>query len=210
MILFKWFKLGGKDARAAPQSSAAQSLATTALPTYPNRKRVLIVDHDPVFLRATSMKLRAAGFQVRTAQDGSEAIAALREKPADAVLMDINLPADVYNGGMGMGSWDGFQLMDWLRGWPTTRGTRFIMVSNSDSPEYRSRAAKLGAVAYLRKPLHDKLLLAALKPPNGTPVNAPPRHLSLTPAQSRTPNGSNAPVENPDAPRSACILAIHL
>ena len=140
------------------------------MPTNPSGKRVLIVDDDAVFVQATSIMLRAAGFQIRAAQDSSAAIEALRDNPVDAVLMDITFPPDVCNGGMG--SWDGFQLMNWLRSLPTTRGARFIMVSNSDSPEYRSRAAKFGAVAYLRKPLHDEQLLAAMNPANGTPVNA--------------------------------------
>ena len=170
MIRFKWFDFGGRKATAAPQLPATESTETAAMPTHPTEKRVLIVDDDAVFVRATSTMLRAAGFQVRAAQGSSEAIETLRDNPVDAVLMDINFPPDVCNGGMG--SWDGFQLMNWLRCLPTTKGARFIMVSNSESPEYRSRAAKLGAVAYLRKPLQDAQLLAAMKPANETPVNA--------------------------------------
>jgi CheY-like chemotaxis protein len=86
---------------------------------------------------------------VRTATK-FEAIAAWRAT-GDAVLMDINFEPDVCNGGMG--SWDGFQLMTWLRGSPAAKGARFIMVSNSDSASDRQRAHKLGAVAYFQKPL---------------------------------------------------------
>ena len=171
MIGFKWFKFGGRNAAAAPQCLTPENLETAAMPSKPNGQRVLIADDDPVFVRATSMKLRAAGFRVRTARDPSEAIVALQDSPADTILLDINFPPDVSNGGMVF--WDGFQLMDWLHGMPIIRDTRFIMVSNSDSPEYRSRAKKLGAVAYLRKPLHDKLLHAAMKTANGSPVDAP-------------------------------------
>ena len=127
-------------------------------------KRVLIVDDDPVFLQATATKLQLAGCRVRTAQESSEAIAALSEQPVDAVLMDINFPPDVCNGGMG--SWDGFQMLNWLRGLGGAQGARFIMVSNSDSASDRQRAQKLGAVAYLQKPLDHDLLFAVLNASN--------------------------------------------
>jgi len=150
MIRFKPFGTRGTTAVAAPQISPAD----------PNAKWILIVDDDPVFVKATSNKLRAAGFNVTAARDSSEAIAALTQNPTDAVLMDIDFPPDVANGGMG--SWDGFQLMTWLRGLFTSKCPRFIMVSSSDSPEFRARAEKLGVVAYLQKPLSSEQLLTAL------------------------------------------------
>lgn len=160
MIRFKWLKFGGRRATPAAQISAAAGMETETNPTNANAKSVLIVDDDAVFVRATSMKLRAAGFQVRSAQGASEALESLRDNAADAVLMDIDFPPDVCNGGMA--SWNGFQLMNWLRGFPKARHARFIMVSNSDAPQYQTRAAKLGAVAYLRKPLEAESLCTAI------------------------------------------------
>ena len=168
MIKFKVFGFGSSE-HATPVSPPAEP-AVPAAPadteetqaTVPG-KRVLIVDDDPVFLEATAMKLRTAGFRVRTAREGSEAIAALGEEPADAILMDIAFDPDVGHGGMG--SWDGFQIMSWLRGNPAASGARFIMVSNSDSASERQRARQLGAVAYFQKPLDYDRLLAVV---NGT------------------------------------------
>ena len=74
--------------------------------------------------------------------------------------MDINFERHVRNGGMG--SWDGFQLMTWLRGNPRARDARFIMVSNSDSAADRHRAQQLGAAAYFHKPLDCDRLLAVV------------------------------------------------
>jgi CheY-like chemotaxis protein len=162
MIKFKLFGFGSGEqtAPASPPPEAAVPAApsdTEGTQANVQGKRVLIVDDDPVFLKATAMKLQTAGFQVRTATEGSEAIAALGEAPADAILMDISFEPDVCNGGMG--SWDGFQIMTWLRGNPAAKGARFIMVSNSDSASDRQRAQQLGAVAYFQKPLaHDRLL----------------------------------------------------
>ena len=164
MIKFKLFGFGDNEKTTPPLSPAAavQEVPTSATGTQTelNGKKVVIVDDDPIFLITTAAKLRSAGFHVRTAKEGSEAIAALGEESADAILMDINFAPDVCNGGMG--SWDGFQIMTWLRGNPAARGTRFIMVSNSDSPSDRQRAKQLGAVAYFHKPLDYDQLYAAV------------------------------------------------
>jgi CheY-like chemotaxis protein len=159
MMKFKFFGFGGREkpVAEAPRYAALPLPSSTAGTTNPPPKRVLIVDDDPVFTRATSMKLHSAGFQVSTAKEGSEAIALLGDLNADVVLLDINFPPDVCNGGLG--SWDGFGLLYWLRGLTTTRATRFIMVSSSTSPDYGRRAQKLGAAGFLQKPLqHDRLL----------------------------------------------------
>ncbi len=164
MIKFKWFGFGSNEntmPAGSPETAAPEGQSAAAEPQ-PNAegKRVLIVDDDPVFLAATAMKLRAAGFQVRTAHESAEAIAALGEEPADTVLMDITFQPDVCNGGMG--SWDGFQIMTWLRGNPAARGARFIMVSNSDSAADRQRAKQAGAVAYLHKPVDPDRLISTV------------------------------------------------
>jgi CheY-like chemotaxis protein len=161
MTKFKLFGFCGQtNTTALPLSSGAAQADAASLaspPLSPKGKQVLIVDDDPVFLKATAMKMQSAGFQVRTAKEGPEAIAALGETPADVVLMDIHFPADVCNGGMA--SWDGFQMMSWLSGLSAADGARFVVVSDTDSETYRQRAQKLGAVAYFPKPLdHDRLV----------------------------------------------------
>ena len=158
MIKFKLFGFDSKQ-RAMPvpaANEAAEGPSPDETQANLQGKRVLIVDDDLVFLKVTAAKLKSAGFRVRTAREGAEAIAALGDEPVDAVLMDITFAPDVCNGGMG--SWDGFQMLTWLRGFPTAKGARFIMVSNSDAASDRQRALQLGAVAYFQKPLdHDRL-----------------------------------------------------
>ena len=169
MIRFKLFGFGDNKeatpAAASPEAAvAAVPSETEGMPANFEGKRVLVVDDDPVFLTATTKRLQSAGFQVSTAREASEAIAALGEQPADAILMDITFEPDVCNGGMG--SWDGFQIMSWLRGSPAARGARFIMVSNSNSASDRQRALQLGAVAYFQKPVDNAQLLAAISAMN--------------------------------------------
>jgi CheY-like chemotaxis protein len=157
---------GGNDTPAppAPRSPPADEAPVPKFKadgeTISNGKVVLIVDDDPVFTKATAIRLHFNGFEVRTAKENSEALAALGREPADAVIMDVQFPADVGNGGLG--SWDGFQIMHWMRSLPEGKAARFIVVSNSDSPAYRLQAQQLGAVAYFQKPLDYEQLFEVL------------------------------------------------
>jgi CheY-like chemotaxis protein len=161
---FSLFGLGRrkKTSKISLQGAPCPDLdASTAVKGSLSGTRVLIVDDDAVFVKAAATKLKAAGCDVWTAKEGSEAIALLGERPVDVVLMDLDFPPDVPHGGIG--SWDGFRLLSWLRCLPCSDGTRFIIVSVSDSPRHRLRARQAGAVAYLQKPVNYSELLAAVK-----------------------------------------------
>lgn len=54
--------------------------------------RVLICDDEPHIALAVSMKLRNAGFEVRTARDGVEAWKSIQEFPADLMISDCTMP----------------------------------------------------------------------------------------------------------------------
>src|SRR5215831_6595678 len=76
-------------------------------------KRILVVDDDPVILKTAGMKLRAAGYDLRTVADCSEAIAAVAEFKPELILLDVYFPPEGLNGGTT--AWDGFKLMGWLQ-----------------------------------------------------------------------------------------------
>src|SRR6185503_7573559 len=86
--------------------------STTPQPT--GRKIILVIDDNLVFQKAMLMKLRSRGYDVMTAEDGSAASAAMRRLKPDLILLDMNFPPDVANGG-GI-AWDGFLILRWLRG----------------------------------------------------------------------------------------------
>jgi len=59
-------------------------------------KSVLVVDDDPDILGALQSKLKSAGYAVRCANNGKEAVGAFiqffYEAPFDVVLLDVDLP----------------------------------------------------------------------------------------------------------------------
>jgi len=122
--------------------------------------KILIVDDDQVILKALSLKLSANGFEVFTAADGSDAIAAMREAKPDLVLLDINFPPDVFHpAGV---AWDGFQLMTWLR-MVAGKAIPIILMTAGEADDQRNAALAAGANEFFQKPFQPAALLAAVK-----------------------------------------------
>src|SRR5689334_7084489 len=97
---------------ATPPTIPPATNVTVREPGTP-RKKILVVDDDPVIREALSMKLKSKGYDVVTACEGAEAISAVRDERPDLMLMDICFPPDVAAGGSV--PWDGFTLTQWLR-----------------------------------------------------------------------------------------------
>jgi two-component system OmpR family response regulator len=158
MFGFKLFKRSPVAAPAQTVPPGEPSVRENKIPSKPG-KRVLIVDDDQVILETTTRKLKAAGYNVYTVSEGSEAIAAVEQHKPEIILLDIHFPPDIANGGRN--TWDGFQLMSWLRGLSGTQNTRFILIS-SDDPATLKRNRLAASVAVFQKPLDYKRLLAAM------------------------------------------------
>jgi DNA-binding response OmpR family regulator len=125
------------------------------------RKVILVVDDNLVFQKATSMKLRAFGYDVTTAEDGSAALSAIRKQKPDLILLDLNFPPDVANGG-GL-AWDGFLILQWLRRTRETVDLPVIAVTGGDLDLYRQHCQEAGIVDLLPKPLDHELLRSKIR-----------------------------------------------
>ena len=126
-------------------------------PILPTRK-ILVVDDNQVVVKTLSLKLQAAGYQVITAEDGSEAVAAARKENPDLILLDISFPPDV-----GSVQWDGFRIMEWFHRLDTVRKIPIIVITGSEDPKARERATSNGAVAFFLKPIEHESLLKVIR-----------------------------------------------
>jgi two-component system, NarL family, nitrate/nitrite response regulator NarL len=101
--------------------------------------RILVVDDHPLVREGIRGALSVPGFVV-IADVGSaeEALAIAREEQPDVVVMDITLP--------GM---NGIEAVEALR--RERPGTRVLMLSVHDHPEYVLESVRAGASGYLRK-----------------------------------------------------------
>jgi CheY-like chemotaxis protein len=117
-------------------------------------RKILIVDDNEIIIKTISLKLQGAGYQVVTAMDGAEAVAAARKEAPDLILLDISFPPDVTSV-----QWDGFRIMEWFHRLDAAKRIPVIIITGSEDAKTKERANSSGAVAYFQKPLeHDQLL----------------------------------------------------
>jgi two-component system, OmpR family, phosphate regulon response regulator PhoB len=100
-------------------------------------KSILLAEDDRFLRRACETKLKQAGFTVRVAVDGEEALTMAREQSPDLLLLDLLMPRR-----------DGLSVLATLRGDPKTREIPVVIMSNSSKDLERQKAASLGVVDY--------------------------------------------------------------
>ncbi len=111
--------------------------------------RVLVVDDEPQILRALAINLRARGYEVHTAGNGADALAAAAANPPELVVLDLGLP-----------DMDGTDVIAGLRGW--TAVPVLVLSGRSDSSD-KVDALDAGADDYVTKPFGMDELLARLR-----------------------------------------------
>ncbi len=127
-------------------------------PAAASQKKILVVDDNEIVLKTTSMKLQSAGYQVYTALDGSDGVAAVRREKPDLVLLDVTFPPDA-NGI----SWDGFRIMDWLHRVDETKQIPIIVISGVVEDKNRQRAIASGAAAFFPKPVNFDEMIKVIR-----------------------------------------------
>jgi two-component system KDP operon response regulator KdpE len=111
--------------------------------------RVLVVDDEPQILRALRTSLRAAGYDVETAETAEQALALLAANPPDAVVLDLVLPDG-----------KGTDVCRELRKWSTAP---VIVLSVVGDEAEKVAALDAGADDYVTKPFGIDELLARLR-----------------------------------------------
>ena len=99
---------------------------------------ILVAEDDSVLREIYMKKFTLAGYTIRTAENGEEAIAAIEEQTPDIVLLDINMPVI-----------DGFGV---LEKYPIEqRPFPAIMLTNFADERNKARGKELGADDYFIK-----------------------------------------------------------
>jgi CheY-like chemotaxis protein len=113
-------------------------------------KMILVVEDDPDMRAWISLHLRNAGYKVQDVANGLQAAAACLTAKPNLVISDLHMP--------GMGGFDMMKILN------TERSLKDIPVIFLTADEARrDRAAELGAVAYLTKPIDAELLLKTVE-----------------------------------------------
>jgi nitrogen regulation protein NR(I) len=105
----------------------------------PEKKQVLIVDDEPNLRKILAAQLSRDGYDVMTAEDGEQGLAALRDHHIDLVVTDLKMPKV-----------DGMELLrEALRIDPDLP---VVMITAHGTVDTAVEALKIGAFDYLTKP----------------------------------------------------------
>jgi len=115
-------------------------------------RRVLIVDDDIRNIFALSSVLEDYGMDIRTADNGREAINLAQRGELDVILMDIMMP-----------EMDGLETMKEIRKIPHCKDLPIVAVTAKAMKGDRERCIEAGAWDYLSKPVDREQLLTVLK-----------------------------------------------
>jgi len=114
--------------------------------------RILVVEDEADIAALVAYQLAHAGYQVRTASTGREALRAVESDPPDLVVLDLMLPEV-----------SGIDVLRTLRTRKETEGTPVIVLTSRKDEEDRLRGFELGADDYIAKPFSPKEVVLRVK-----------------------------------------------
>ena len=124
-------------------------------------REVLVVEDDPELNEMVCAYASLAGFSIRSALNGADALAEIERSAPAAIVLDLMLP-----------DMSGFDICDRLKGVIRTRQIPIIILTALDSDASRLRGKQCGAAAYLTKPFDPDELMQTIRRhanANGTP-----------------------------------------
>ena len=113
------------------------------------KKRILIADDEPLYLRTTGQLLRKAGYDCECVPDGVAALEKLGSEPFDLILSDLNMPGNLKLELLRQGR----------KRWPHIP---LIVITGVPSLPTAIESVRLGIADYLLKPVKYEDLLASV------------------------------------------------
>jgi len=114
--------------------------------------KILVVEDMESVVKLLRMLLEREGFEVTVAQDGLEALEAVRRDKPDLVLLDLLLP-----------ELDGLEVCRRIRHDPLTAHVPIIILSGKDEVADKVIGLEIGADDYITKPFEANELIARIK-----------------------------------------------
>ena len=128
---------------------AAGEIPDEAIERVEKEKLVLLVDDSISVRKFVGRMLEKAGYRVRLASDGLEALEIVSQGGVDLVVTDLEMPRT-----------NGYELMLHLRQNPEARNIPVMVVTSRAGSKHRERAVREGAKAFMVKPVQEEQLVA--------------------------------------------------
>ena len=110
--------------------------------------KILIVDDDPDIIEILRYNLSLAGYEVKSASNGKEAIKKAKIFIPEIILLDVMMP-----------EMDGIEACRLIREIPSLKNSRIIFLSARNEDYTQLSAFDAGADDYISKPVKPKILL---------------------------------------------------
>ncbi len=106
---------------------------------------MLVVEDEPNIVLSLEYVIKEAGYEVRVARDGEEALKAVEEAAPDLILLDVMIPKR-----------DGYDVCQTIRANPAWNDVNIIMLTARGREVEREKGLALGADAYITKPFSTR------------------------------------------------------
>jgi chemosensory pili system protein ChpA (sensor histidine kinase/response regulator) len=145
----------------APGAAAVAhgAIPQEAIDFVPEEKLVVLVDDSISVRKFVGRMLEKAGYRVKLAADGLEALEIVTQMRCDLVVTDLEMPRT-----------NGYELLSHLRQDAQTRNIPVMVVTSRAGAKHRDRAMKEGAMAFLTKPVQEDQFIAAVARLIGSPA----------------------------------------
>ncbi len=112
---------------------------------------VLVVEDDPEINQLVGAYVEICGYRYRSALSGESALAQVKDRAPDLVVLDVMLP-----------DLDGFEICRRVKAITNGNAVPVIMLTALDNDESRLKGKQCGACAYLTKPFDPDTLMQTL------------------------------------------------
>ena len=112
--------------------------------------KVLLVDDEQEFIETLSERLEMRDMEAKLALDGEQALAAVQDDEPDVILLDLKMP--------GM---DGMEVLRRIK--KAYPHVQVVMLTGHGTDKDEEQALRLGAYAYLQKPVDLERLVTTLR-----------------------------------------------
>jgi GAF domain-containing protein/CheY-like chemotaxis protein len=142
-------KYGTRPSVSATTETVGTPKADSASGADGARKNILVIDDDPDAVYLLQENLNPNEFNVIGTRNGHDGLQVARDRQPDAIMLDILMPEV-----------DGWQVLNDLKEDPATTEIPVILLTIVDK---KALGFRLGAAAYLLKPLDPPVVLEALR-----------------------------------------------
>ncbi len=138
--------------QSTPKKIPPNQIVNSVQPERPAKAVILIIDDNPININLLTHILVRRGYEIRSANSGPHALAAIRDDLPDLILLDIMMP-----------DMDGYEVCAQLKAAEQTRDIPIIFISALDATKDKIKGFNVGGVDYITKPFQFAEVLARVQ-----------------------------------------------